>query len=458
MFVAVIASLALSSSSPALPRSAALGVELAAPPPGAPAGALVARFAAPAIAKAVKLEEGDTIVRIDRTAVGSPDDLLRAMRGRTAGSPVRLAVLRGGRSVELSGKLAARPFETYANGQASYGAVAFQGGLLRDIFVTPPGGAKGPVVFLLQGYTCDSMETLGPDSPHRQLFDGLLARGISIYRIEKPQAGDSRGGPACAEIDFETELKAFETGYRTLQERHGVTPDRIFLLGHSMGGIQAPIVAARNAPPRGVAIYGAVTRNWADYNLDIVKYQNFLSRGADPASSEIEGEKLRKVIHRLLIDGEPPKSVAADGPEMDRLLRAWFDWDGGDQLIGRHHQFWRQLTATPLLSAWRDTRSNVLAVYGESDFAAVDDEDHRLVTDVVNHYRPGTARFVSVPRTGHSMTIEGSREEVRARAGAAPAQRYPFNPELTTLFADWIEESMRAPAVASRFAPVKRGA
>ena len=36
----------------------------------------------------------------------------------------------------------------------------------------------------------------------------------------------------------------------------------------------------------------------------------------------------------------------------------------------------------------------MLALYGESDIVALFDEDHRLIADIANHYRPGTGRFV----------------------------------------------------------------
>jgi pimeloyl-ACP methyl ester carboxylesterase len=374
---------------------------------------------------------------------------------RTAGgTPVQMTVWRDGRAQRLSATAVPRPFETYRNGTAHYGAVPFRGGLLREVLVTPAGGARGPVVFLVQGYTCDSFETTSADSPHRLLFDGLLARGISVYRIEKPQAGDSRGGPACRDIDFATEMAGFETGYRTLMGRHGIPADRIFLLGHSMGGVQVPLLAQRVAAPRGVAAYGTVTRNWQDYIFNLYRVQGFTGAGADPAEGEALSERLRPVLHAFFAEQKTPAAIAAADPAHDRLLRETLEWDGDGQIMGRHFSYWQGLARERLVAAWRDTRAEVLSVYGESDVAALDNQDHRFIADVVNHYRPGTARFVEVPRTGHGMTLDGSMAEVRAgRAADAPRSRPPFNPALVSIFGDWIEAAMRQPAVATRFPP-----
>lgn len=446
--------LAAAAPNDPLPRQAGLGVALRPAPAGengGQAGVEIQAIADPKLASALGLRQGDVLLRMEGQPVTSVQEVLGALAGKRGGDAARLEVRRGEKTLTLTGRYAPRPREAYRNGTAAYGAVPFQGGLLRDIFVTPAAGAQGPVVFLLQGYTCDSMEALRPDSSHHMLFDGLLARGISIYRVEKPQAGDSRGGPSCRDIDFETEMAAFQAGYRTLIEKHGVQPDRVFLLGHSMGGIEAPVLAARGPAPRGVAIFGAVARNWADYMLDVVKYQPFLAQNADPTKSESDGEALRDIIYRVFVKGETPSAVAAESPENARLLRDGLNWDGGNRLYDRHYRFWQQLSAARLLTAWRDTRSNVLSVYGESDFAAINDEDHKLIADAVNHYRAGTARFLLVPRTGHGMTLDGTREEARAAAAGTESTNPKFNSDLIALFGDWVEESMRTPPVATRF-------
>lgn len=430
-----------------LPRSTVFGVSGTAQTAGG-RGVRVDAVAPDLTGAKLGLGVGDVVLDVNGMPIGDMAAFAAAATKIRAGEPVRMRIVRDGRERTLTAPAVGRPKETYKNGVARYGAVPFRGGLLRDVMVTPPGGAKGPVVFLVQGYTCDSFEATSPDSPHRLLFDGLLARGISVYRIEKPQAGDSRGGPACRDIDFATEMAGFETGYRTLIEKHGVSPDRIFLLGHSMGGIQAPLLASRVAAPRGVAAYGTVVRNWHDYIFDIYRIQAFVGSGGDPAEWETTSEALRDPLRALMLEKKTPAQIAAANPEHGRQLRELLEWDGAEQVMNRHYSYWQGLAAERLVAAWRDTRSNVLSVYGESDVAAINNMDHKLIADVVNHYRPGTARFVEVPRTGHGMTLDGSMAEVRARRGAR--QRAPFNPALIGLFGDWIEATMREPTVASR--------
>ena len=435
-----------------LPRSAVFGV-MGTPQDvaGGGRGVRVDQILPGLTAEKLGLKIGDVVVDVNGTPVADMSGFAATASKLKGGETVRMTVARGGKRQTLTAAAVGRPRESYQNGTARYGAVPFRGGQLRDVMVTPPGGAKGPVVFLVQGYTCDSFETTSAESPHRRLIDGLLARGISTYRIEKPQAGDSRGGPDCRKIDFDTEMAGFETGYRTLMDKYGIAPDRIFLLGHSMGGIEAPLLAARVASPRGVAVYGTVMRNWHDYIFDIYRIQAFTGAGADPAEAEASSEILRDLIRELHFGKKTPAQLAATSPDHDRLLRTQLGWDGGDQITDRHYSFWQGLASQRLVAAWRDTRSNVLSVYGEGDVAAINNMDHKAIADVVNHYRPGTARFVEVPRTGHGMTLDGTMAEVRAKARSGNRERAPFNPALIDLFGDWIEATMREPTVASRF-------
>jgi len=434
-----------------LPRQATLGVAIA-PSPKAD-GALVQTIRWPDAARAFGLKSGDVIVSVNGVATPSPTKLVEALAGKTAGAPAKVEVLRDGRARTLTGTLAGRPPEVFANGAVKLSAVPFEGGQLREFLVTPPGGAKGPVLFIIQGYTCDSVETTTPDSSHRLLIDGLLKRGISTYRVEKPGAGDSRGGKPCRDIDYETELRAFQAGYKSLIEAHGVSPDRIFMLGHSLGGIEAPVMASRGPAPRGVAVYGTVARNWYDYMLDVFRYQGFVGRGGDPAEGEALSESLRAPLAKVYLDGRSPDAVAAEDPAAGKVLRDVLGWTGGDQIFNRHYRFWAQLSTRPMLAPWKDTKSDVLIVFGENDLAALDDRDHRLIVDVVNHYRPGTARFVPVPGIGHGMRYEPRR--------AVPGVETPsgaFNSDLITIFGDWIETTMKSPPVADRPTPTATAA
>lgn len=431
-----------------LPRKGFLGIGM---PPALQqgAGAVIGDVLPGGTAATLGLRPGDVVVEAGGEAVRGPAELAGYAAALTSGAPVTLKVRRGQRVLQLTGSAAARPLESYGNARVDYGAVPWRGGQLRDILVTPAGVNAPPVVFLIQGFTCVSVESPDPAHAYRRLGEELLARGIAYYRVEKPGLGDSRGTPRCQEIDYLAELDAFRAAYRHLVSARAVPPERIFMLGHSLGGLQAPMLAAE-AAPRGVAVYGTVARNWADYHRDISQFQDFLMRGQDPVAGAQSAEHYRDIFRLFYLERKAPQEVAALDPAFDAGLRAAFGWDGGTNVFGRHFKYAQDLAHQPLLAAWRDARTHVLALYGEADIVALNDEDHRLIADIANHYRPGSGRFVQVPATGHGMDRIGTPAQVRAQArtsGEVPEG--PFNPDVAAALARWIGEVMAAPALAA---------
>ena len=452
------AALALTASSAAsaqgeLPRRAFLGTVLTADENG---GVVISRIDPAGSAQRLGLTAGDRLVSINGTAVGSPAGVGQIVGRLSAGQPLRVEIGRAGRSLTLNGQAVGRPLETYGNAIVQYGSVPFQGGRLRDIYVAPTADYSGPVLWYIQGYPCTSIE----DPLYRRFVTAMVARGIAVYRVEKPLVGDSAGTPDCRTTDFDVELSAFQAGMRHLTDVRHIDPDRLFMLGHSMGGIEAPLLASHApVPPRGVAVYGAGLRNWYDYMMIAAAFQPFEMFGADPAESAAQAEQVRAAMYAFFYDTRSLEEIAAADPAKGAALRQ-MGWQGGDLFTGRSYLFWRDLAQLRPVEAWRDTRSRVLALFGESDTVAYNDDDHRLIAEIVNHYRPGTARYVLVPETDHLMLRVGDRAAFRARNRAnPPAPEAPYNDRVADIVAEWIAQSMQAPPVrtAAPAAPAATG-
>jgi len=430
-----------------LPRQAPLRV-FVSPQGQTGDGVLVDRVEAGGTAARIGVEAGDRIVEINEVKVAAPADLLAQTNRLRDGAPTRVVVRRDDRTVTLSGTSVGRAKEAWPGAVADYGAVGFQGGLLRDIYVAPAAHA-GAVVYLIPGYNCLSVEVTDPGQTYAGLIGNLLGRGIAVYRIEKPGMGDSAGTPDCFKSDFDTELAAFEAGYRTLTGPRGVDPDRIFILGHSMGGIQGPFVAAKAAiPPRGLAVYGTPVRNWHDYYMNIAGWQDFLMAGGDPVANAKTAERVRATANEVHHGTRTLAEMAAD-PKFSVGLRD-MGWDGGELISGRSLEYWRDIAALDLTTAWRDSRTRVLSFHGESDLVAIDAEDQKLIAEIVNHYRPDSAVFVNVPKTDHLLKLVGDpkalREANRTAGDRGPASG-PYNPQVDAILADWIERSMKTQPV-----------
>jgi len=434
---ALLVGAALADTPSDLPRRGSLGIGIEA----GDGGAKLRSIAPGSTAEAAGLMIGDTVTALNGIKVANQTELVAEAGKLRAGEIARFTFVRDGKSSEASAPARARPVEIYTAAQADYGSVPFKGGKLREILVTPQTPApSAPVVYFVQGYYCGSVEAPTPDHPYRQFIQGLATNGIATYRVEKPGMGDSLGGPACLDTDFDTEMAAFRAGYAALTQTHKVDPARIIIFGHSMGGVQAPILAAEAKTVRGVAVYGTVLRNWHDYMQDLMRLQSFYAQGADPAETEKLAEAMRPLLNRIFMETVPLSEIAAQSPQNEALLKQVLDWDGKETILARTVSYWRGVSNQRLAAQFQKVQAPVLAVYGEADFAAIDDRDHRLIAEVVNHYRPGSGTFVTLAKSGHGFGLEGdraaAREATKANGGVAPTA--PYNQEVTAVVSKWI--------------------
>ena len=426
----------VATQSPAeLTRRAALGIALENTSEG-PKVTLVTPQMTAALAG---VEPGDIILSVNGQPTKTNMELVAAAGLLRSGDTTVLTLKRGTATKTVTAKATARHLEAIWGADVRYGTVSFKEGRLRDILVTPKTAAPGaPVVFLIQGYGCGSVEG-PPNHPYHLLAKTLAEAGIGSYRIEKLGMGDSLTSTPCLKTDFALEMEGFEAAYQALIKDRGVSPDRIIILGHSMGGIQAPLIAAKGPAPRGVMVYGTALRNWQDYMQELFAMQGFLSAGADPADAEQAAKAFRPLMQRIFNEDVGLKTIANENPNHEAMLRSAFDWDGDNLILGRNLAYWRGVAAQDTVASWRDTKTPVLAIYGEADFAAIDERDHKRIVDVVNFYRPGTATYRFLPLTGHGFDVQASRDEVRAANQAGkPVTVAPYNPELTKMMAAWI--------------------
>ena len=107
--------------------------------------------------------------------------------------------------------------------------------------------------------------------PFRQIADTLGRRGIAVLRLDDRGAGGSDMGPSGAQgptsADFADDIRA---GLAYLRTRADIDGDRLGLVGHSEGGLIAPMVAATDAKLRAIVLMAGPSQT----GRTILKYQN----------------------------------------------------------------------------------------------------------------------------------------------------------------------------------------
>jgi pimeloyl-ACP methyl ester carboxylesterase len=116
---------------------------------------------------------------------------------------------------------------------------------LAATLTVPQGQGPFPAVLLITGSgPQDRDETLMQHRPFLVLADYLTRRGVAVLRADDRGVGKSTGSfDTATTADFATDA---ESGIAYLKTRTEIDPHKIGLIGHSEGGVIAPMVAARN--------------------------------------------------------------------------------------------------------------------------------------------------------------------------------------------------------------------
>lgn len=112
-------------------------------------------------------------------------------------------------------------------------------------------------------------------APFRQIADALGRHGIAVLRLDDRGVGASTGDfTAATSADFANDTRAALAYLRTRPE---IDPHRLVLLGHSEGGLIAPMVAARDTNVAAIVLLAAP----AETGREIIDYQQRYAIDAD---------------------------------------------------------------------------------------------------------------------------------------------------------------------------------
>ncbi|MEA2087125.1 MAG: alpha/beta fold hydrolase [Candidatus Caldatribacteriota bacterium] len=116
---------------------------------------------------------------------------------------------------------------------------------LAGTLTLPPGKGPFPVVLLISGSgPQDRNETIYNHRPFLVLADYLTRQGIAVLRVDDRGVGESTGDFSHATSeDFASDVLA---GIEYLKTRKEINPVQIGLIGHSEGGLIAPMVAVKS--------------------------------------------------------------------------------------------------------------------------------------------------------------------------------------------------------------------
>ena len=201
---------------------------------------------------------------------------------------------------------------------------------LAGLLTLPKGPGPFPALVLVHGSgPNDRDETIGPNKPFRDLAWGLASRGIAVLRYDKRTR--TYGTKLMADPKLLASLTVREetiddslAGLALLRATPKIAKDKVFILGHSLGGMLMPRIAlapgAENAA--GFIIMAGLTRALEDTYVQQMTYLF----GLDGSLSDDDRVKLDEIKAQA---ARIKSLTEADTGKDERILNAapryWLD-------------------------------------------------------------------------------------------------------------------------------------
>lgn len=298
---------------------------------------------------------------------------------------------------------------------------------LAGTLTVPAGAGPHPAVLLITGSGAqDRDETVFGHKPFLILADALSRRGVAVLRVDDRGVGGSSGPMEdLTTADFAGDAAA---ALAWLAAQPGLDPARLGLIGHSEGGIIAPLVAqtpgasdlalvvliAGPAVPGGEVLTEQLRRAQQAQGLPAAiveantavqaRLMQAVAAHADDAAAAAEA------VRTLLTEaGVPPGAIEQ---AVSQVTPAWLRW-----LVAHDPR--------PSLAA---LEAPILALYGGKDFQVPADQNAAALRDAVPE-----AEIIVLPELNHLMqTADTGLTDEYARIEETIA------PEALAVIVDWV--------------------
>ncbi|MEP2103634.1 alpha/beta hydrolase [Parasphingorhabdus sp.] len=293
------------------------------------------------------------------------------------------------------------PLEQTDGLETEYGTVSTREGLRLRSVLTRPEGTSGrlPAIFVTQWVSCDSI--IFPEGRDTQLR--LLAQqsGMVMIRIERSGTGDSEG-PGCDKLDYDTEVRHYREALVQAKQHSWVDPQRVVILGSSLGSTTAPLVA-QNGDVAGVVVQGGGAVTYLERMIHFERL--YVERSGTVKPEDIHSEMLQRIafLQHYLIGQKTPDEVTSDHPD---LAGIWQTIRGTDpeNHYGRPFAWHWQAAEKNFLAAWLSLDVPVMVAFGEYE-QFESRHGHRMIVDMINQKTPGSAEWLEIKQADHGLAL-----------------------------------------------------
>jgi len=191
--------------------------------------------------------------------------------------------------------------------------------------LTRPAKGTGPALLLLAGSgptdrDWNSPLLQGTNGSARQLAEALAARGIVSLRFDKAFSGQNRSLPI-SELTLDAYLAEARAALALLRSRPEVDPSRLFIAGHSEGGIHVTRLAlAEGHAVRGVILLAAPGRPMTELLVSQIESGFRDQAKLGPEEVEARMKPIRQGLADFVAGKEVDPQAISDSPQIRMIF------------------------------------------------------------------------------------------------------------------------------------------
>ena len=253
------------------------------------------------------------------------------------------------------------------------------------ILALPEGEGPYPLVILVHGSGPNNAdESVGNQAPFRDIAWGLAQQGIAVLRYDKrtlvyPESFDDNSTVEQETVEDAVSAAVYAKGIPE------VMPDKIFILGHSLGGMMIPRIAEVSGEARGFIMMAASVTPL--HELMVEQYEYIFN---------LDGKLSIKERISLAQAKKMSKNVAALTPDSNKKAGS---------LFGVSAAYWLYLKGYDPLERAQGIGRPLLVIQGERDYQ-VPLRDFEALGGVLGG--KDNVTLISYPGLGHLMTPAGN--------------------------------------------------
>ena len=290
---------------------------------------------------------------------------------------------------------------------------------LKGLLTLPEGDGPFPAVVLVHGSGSSNMdEKVGKLTPFRDLAQGLAARGIASIRYNKrsfthglKMVLDKKHPITVREETVEDALLAAQL----LRADRRIDSGRVFLMGHSMGGMLAPRIECEGGDFRGLILLAGSPRRLEEIMLD----------------------QMAEIMSAST--GLTKKLMAKQHAQFSRLFEGLYDLTDEEarqkKVGGGTTLYYFKEMGQPTVAQWLEkTNKPMLIMQGEKDFQVKAAVDFALYKDLLRQRENVTFRLY--PGLNHCFVPARFDSIADAKKEFTPERH--IGPQVLDDLANWI--------------------